>query len=81
MLKLIFVALSRVSDCDFRAGVFLNVPLLGTLAFALLGVHNKIRSRTIIWDAFFPLALLHFGFSYGLLWGLGLQYILSPFVC
>ncbi len=81
LLKLTFVVLSRLSGCDFRAGVFLNVLLLGTLTFALLRVLNRIRGRTILWDAFFPLALLHFGFAYSLLWGLGVQYIASTFFC
>jgi hypothetical protein len=59
--KLIFVALAKLSGCDFRAGLVFNVVVLGTVAFALILAARRLRGRMSYADAFFPLALLSLG--------------------
>jgi hypothetical protein len=78
--KLILLGLYRLTDYDFRAGMFLNVLLLGALAAVLIGAARRLRGRTSYADAFFPLALLHWGHYDNLLCGFQLQLVASTFL-
>jgi hypothetical protein len=67
--RLIFLALLKATDGDFRAGMFFNIFSLGALSFAMIRVARHLRGgRTSVADAFFPLVLLHLGHSENLLW-------------
>jgi hypothetical protein len=66
--KLILVALGTLTGCDFRAGMFLNACALAALACALILAAKSLRGWTSYTDAFFPLALLHWGHWPNLLW-------------
>jgi hypothetical protein len=59
--KLILLSLGRMTEGDFRAGMWLNFALLSGMAlFASLRV-EKIRGQTFVTDAIFALLLLHLG--------------------
>jgi hypothetical protein len=66
---------------DFRAPtVFVTLALAG-LSFAMIRVAREMRGRTSVTDAFFPLALLMWGFPTLLVWGWGhLAYLVPTLV-
>ncbi len=74
--KLIQVGLLRLTG-DFRTEMFLNVLALGAVAWVLLRVARKLRGETTYADALLPLALLHLGHGWDLLWGFEVQFISS----
>ena len=49
--------------------MYLNVLGLGALAIAMIRIAERLRGRMSYSDAFFPLALLHLGDGYNLLFG------------
>jgi hypothetical protein len=59
--KLVLVSLLGAGGGDFRTGMFFNVLGLGALAFAMIYAARRLRGRTSLADAFFPLILLHGG--------------------
>lgn len=67
--KVVLLALGRLSGCDSRAGMVLNVLALAGLALALIRAGQRLRGRLSYADAFFPLLLLHWGQSENLLIG------------
>jgi hypothetical protein len=66
----------RLAGGDFRAAVYVNVALLSAAAALLVWTASRVRGRTALTDAFFPLVLLHFGQSENLIWSWQLVYIL-----
>jgi hypothetical protein len=75
--KLLYVALGRLSGCDARAGMYLSALLLGGAAAALILAARRLRGRAAVADAFFPLALLHWGQHQVLLWNFEVQFTTS----
>ncbi len=75
--KLVWAALGRLTRCDVRAGMYLNCLILGWLAAALTRAARRLRGRTALADAIFPLALLHWGQHQNLLWDFGVQFVCS----
>jgi hypothetical protein len=75
--KLLLVGLARLTDCDFRAGAYFNCVALGGIALAMILVAMRVRGRVSYTDAFFPLALLHWGQVEILLRGFQIQFISS----
>jgi hypothetical protein len=75
--KLIWVSLLDVTDNDFRAGMYGNVLLLGSMALGLILVARRLRGRTSYTDAFFPLILLNWGHWDNILWAWQIQFISS----
>ncbi len=61
LTKLVLVTAIRASGFDFRAGMFLSVAALGTLAAGLIGAARGLRGGTRYSDAFFPVACLNWG--------------------
>lgn len=59
--KLILVGLGKLTDCDFRSGMFFNACVLGLLAAVMILAAKKLRGWTSYTDAVFPLILLHWG--------------------
>jgi len=57
LAKLIWKGILQFTNHDFRAGNFLTVLGLSAIAGLMLWTANKIRSRTILADTFFPLAI------------------------
>src|SRR5262249_54570015 len=78
LAKLIWKGILESTDYDFRAGNFLTVLGLGSLALAMIWTATKVRGRTIIADAFFPLALLNFGQAQVFLWWWQVNHVLAP---
>jgi hypothetical protein len=75
--KLLWVVLARLTRCDVRAGMVLNCLILGGLSAAAIVTARRLRGRTALADAFFPLALLHWGQHQNLLWDFGVQFVCS----
>ncbi len=61
--KIILVLLSRLTRCDYRAGMYLNVFVLGAVASAMVRAAKSLRGSTSYTDALFPLALSASGAS------------------
>jgi hypothetical protein len=59
--KLLLVAVGKLSGGDLRAGMFVNVALMGALAFAMLRTVRRVRGSYHFADAFFPAHLLGLG--------------------
>ena len=78
LAKFIWKGVLQLTDYDFRFGNFLTVFAMAGVAFAMLWVARRIRGRTIVADAFFPLALLNFGQSLVFLWWWQVNHVLAP---
>ena len=59
--KLILLVLHTLTGYSFFAVAFFNPLALGAMAAGMIWVARRLRGRTSYLDAFFPLALLHFG--------------------
>ena len=68
LAKLIWKGVLQLTNYDFKAGNFLTVLGLSATAGLMLWTANKIRGRTILADAFFPLAILNVGQAQVFLW-------------
>ena len=75
--RLIYLGLGKLTDFDFRAGTFYNLFILSGLSAALMLAARAIRGRSSIYDAFFPLAILHWAHYDNLLWGFQLNFCTS----
>jgi hypothetical protein len=63
---------------DFRVGMVFNTLVVGALAAAAILVARHVRGgRTSFADALFPLAMLHIGHWFNLLWGWQIQFVVS----
>jgi hypothetical protein len=75
--KLIHLALAAPDGADFRTVPYLNALGLSAGALALIVAARRLRGRTELSDALFPLALLHWGQYDNLLWSFQVQFICS----
>jgi len=75
--RLLLLGLHRITGINFLTPMFFNVFALGGLAFAMIKVATRVRGWISYSDAFFPLALLHWGAAANFLWGWQLQFISS----
>jgi hypothetical protein len=75
--KLIHLALAAPAGADFRAGAYLSCLALAAAAAALIVAARRLRGRTSVADALFPLVLLHWGQAENLLWSFQVQFVLS----
>lgn len=75
--KALSLVLSRVTHCDYRAGMMFNLIALGALAFAMIRVGTRLRGSTSYTDAFFPLALLQLGQYENLMWSFQIAFVTS----
>lgn len=73
--RLIYLGLLHLTR-DFRSGMVIDVLLLAALAAGLIGLARRLRGRTAVVDAFFPVALLHLGHWENLLWSWQMQFVL-----
>jgi hypothetical protein len=78
LAKLIWKAVLQLTDYDFRVGNFLTVFALAGVALLMIWTANRMRGRTIVMDAFFPLAVLNFGQASDFLWWWQVNQILAP---
>src|SRR5262249_8229850 len=74
--KLILLTALRLTGWDFRGGILFNVGALGALAFAMIRGAKRLRGWTSYADAYFPLALLHWGHG-SLWWDFQVQFVCS----
>ncbi len=71
LIKAALLAALKLSRGDFRGPIFLYILALGGLSMALVRVAKHLRGRTSYADAFFPLAILPWGFDdFGYLWNM-----------
>ncbi len=75
--RLIYIGVGRLTGFDFRAVPLLDYVMLGGLAAAMMFVARALRGRLSVYDAFFPLLLLHWGQGENLIWGFQVQMIAS----
>ncbi len=74
--RLMLLGLLKVTNGDFRVGMFFNAITLGVLAFCMILVTRHLRGdRTDFADAFFPVALLHIGNWENLVWSWQLSFV------
>jgi hypothetical protein len=78
--KALHLMLARLSNTDYRAGMYLNCALLALGTALLLVMARRLRGPTSFFDAFFPLALMHWGQAQNLLWSFQIQFICSAFL-
>ncbi len=75
--RLVYLGLGWLTGFDFRAGAIFNVAALAALAAAMMLTARKLRGSTRVYDAFFPLILLHWSQAENLVWGFQLNFVLS----
>lgn len=75
--RLLLVGVLKLSGGDYRAGGLLNMALLAGGAAALILFAGRLRGRTDVADAFFPLSLLNFGHSVDVLFPFQITFVLS----
>jgi hypothetical protein len=75
--KLVLLGLLKLTNCDFRAGMFFNVLALGAMSVVVIRVARRLRGSTSLCDAFFPLVFLHWGHFENLLWSWQVQFLCS----
>jgi hypothetical protein len=75
--KLLLLGLYQISQNDFRAAMYVNALALSGLTAALIIGAKQLRGSTSYNDAYFPLALLHWGHSGNLLSGFQIQLVVS----
>jgi hypothetical protein len=80
LAKLIWKGVLQWTNYDFRAGDFFTVLSLAAVAGLMVWTANRIRGRTILADAFFPLAILNFGQAQTFLWWWEVNHVLAPIV-
>lgn len=73
--RLLLLGLCHVGG--FQAGMFYNAAALSGLALAMIVVARRVRGRTSLADAVFPLALLHYGHFENLLWSWQVGFVTS----
>jgi hypothetical protein len=66
--RLLLLALHRLTNTDFRAGMYFNVFAMAALSAAMIVTAQRLRGWSAYADAFFPLALLHWGHAENFLW-------------
>src|SRR5262249_21550422 len=76
LAKLVYVSGLKLTAGSYRTGMVLNVLIMSTMALALLLTARTLRGRTSYADAFFPLALLNWGYVANILWWWQIQFIL-----
>jgi hypothetical protein len=75
--KAVMLALLKLTDGNFKAGMYINVLLLSSLSVGVVVFLRKFRSGyTKYTDAFFPVLLLHIGNWENMVWGWQLSFVL-----
>jgi hypothetical protein len=74
--RLVYLGLLRIVP-DFRVGMVFNVVVLGLVSALLVLAARRVRGRTSIFDAFFPVALLHLGNWENMFWGWQMQFVIA----
>jgi hypothetical protein len=76
--KAVYLGLLKAGGGDFRIGMIANTLMLGGLSLAMILTARRLRGgRTLLADAFFPLALLHLGHWENMVWGWEIQFVIS----
>jgi hypothetical protein len=78
--RLAVLAIWRVTE-DFRAAMAVTALAMCALAFAMIRTARAVRGRTSFADAFFPLALLHWGHFENLLFASQLFFVTPAVLC
>jgi len=75
--RLIYLGLGWLTGYELRAATLLSALLLAGLSAALIGAARVLRGHTVWGDAYFPLAVQHWGSITNLLWGFQLCFVLG----
>jgi hypothetical protein len=74
--KLLLLCAERLAGDDVRAGMYLSVLALSIVAAALVWLAARERGGLRIYDALFPLLLLHLGQASNFLWSIQFIHVL-----
>jgi hypothetical protein len=77
LARAVFLGLLESTGHDFRAGMWLTTILLSCSAAALILAANRLRGRTSLADAGFPLLFLHLGHTENLLMGYQIAFTIT----
>jgi hypothetical protein len=75
--RLIYLAFTRPLKGDLRVMMYVDVLAMAALAVACILTARRLRGRTALADAIFPLLLLDLGQAVNLLWAWQLQFFAS----
>lgn len=75
--RLLWWAVVMAAGRDFRAPCYVNVAALGVLALAFIFAARRLRGRTVVADAFFPVVLLNWSHSENFLLSYQLTFVCS----
>ncbi len=73
--RLLFLGLLKVTN-DFRSGMVFDILLMAVASGGLVLAARRIRGRTAVVDAFFPILLLNLGHWETLLWSWMMQFVI-----
>ena len=71
------LVLSRLTHCDYRAGMVLNVISLGAMAFAMIRVAKRLRGSIVLYRCLLSPALLQLGQIDNLLCGFQVAFVMG----
>jgi hypothetical protein len=80
LLKVVLLTVLKLCNGDFRAPTVFGICALGGVACAMIQVAKRLRGRSSCLDAFFPLALLQWGFLSPSVWAWEHAYLLPTLV-
>ena len=71
--RIAILGLVEASSGDFRSVPWFDLVIVGALSAAAIATMRRVRGRTVLADALFPLVLLA-PFQYGLTWSFGVHF-------
>ncbi len=78
--RLVYLAVLKVANNDFRAGAYFNGVLLSGFAVAFCALARRLRGHLRYTDAFFPLLLLHCGQAENLIGSIQIAFVLGALI-
>ena len=78
--RLILLSLYRLSNIDFRVGMFFSVAALAALAAASIAIAARRPAGCRTYDVLFPLLLLNPAHATNVLWSWQIQFVLSTVI-
>jgi hypothetical protein len=78
--RLLYLAVMKLANNDFRAGMYFDAFALIACSAALIAVAHRQRGRLAYTDAFFPLLLLHVGQAQNLVNGFQIAFVAGTLI-
>lgn len=74
--KLLLWGSLKLAGADFRAGMWLNAVAISALSLGFIAAVRRLRGRSSVADAFFPIVLMNLGHADALVWTMVHTYVL-----